>query len=58
MVYKKGHTYYVVGARSAWDTVPVGLFESFDSAHGAFPMSKPNIIRKATEKEIKEFFKL
>jgi hypothetical protein len=56
--YIKGHTYWVVGPRNAWDTVNVGLFMSKDAAHGQFPMSKPDIIRNATESEIKEYFNL
>lgn len=58
MIYVKSKKYYVVGARCAWDTVPVGLFESFDAAHGAFPLSNASIIREATRSEIINYFKL
>jgi len=58
MVYKPNKKYYVVGARSAWDNVEVGLFDSVNAAHGAFPMAPRSIIREATEKEIKEYFKI
>ena len=54
--YIQNKDYFVVGPRSAWDTVPVGLFESKDSAHGAFPCSDASIIRKATKQEIIDFF--
>jgi hypothetical protein len=58
MKYIPNKKYYVVGARNAWDTVPVGLFCSKDDAHGNFPLSNANIIREATKKEIKDFFNL
>jgi len=58
MAYVPNKKYYVVGARNAWDTVPVGLFWSKDAAHTAFPLSSPDIIREATKKEIKEYFNL
>ncbi len=56
MKFIENKKYYVVGPRSAWDTVPVGLLNSRDSARGAFPMSNPSIIREATPKEIKDYF--
>ena len=56
--YIPNKDYFVVGPRNAWDVVNVGLFESFDDAHGAFPCSNPDIIRKATKKEIEDFFGL
>lgn len=56
MKFIENKKYYVVGPRSAWDTVPVGLFESRDSAHAAFPMSNASIIREATQQEIKDYF--
>ena len=58
MEYIPNKKYYVVSPRNAWDTVPVGLFWSRDAAHAAFPFSKPNIIREATKKEIKQYFNL
>lgn len=58
MEYIPNKKYYVVGARNAWDSVPVGLFWSRDAAHAAFPISNPSIIREATKKEIKDFFNL
>jgi hypothetical protein len=56
--YIPNKDYFVVGPRNAWDVVPIGLFESRDAAHGCFPLSNPNIIRKATKKEIKNYFGL
>ena len=58
VIYVPNKDYYVVGARNVWDTVPVGLFNTRDEAHGAFPMSKANIIRKATPTEVKDYFNL
>lgn len=58
MQYIPNKKYYVVGARSAWDTVPVGLFWSIDAAHEAFPMIKADIIREATQAEIAQYFNL
>ena len=46
--------YYYIGARSAWDTVPIGLFESVDEAerHNPWPGGKIHI---ATKKMVDEF---
>ena len=53
MVTKK---YYVAGARNAWDTVPVGLFNSYEEAATAFPcLNASKFVREATTQEIKEF---
>lgn len=58
LVYDPVKTYYVVGARNAWDVVPIGLFGSKDDAHGYFPLSSSSIIRKATRLEINTFFNI
>jgi hypothetical protein len=58
LIYKPDKDYYVVGARNAWDVVPIGLFGSKDDAHRCFPLSKSNIIRKATRLEINTFFNI
>ena len=48
--------YYVMGARSAWDTVEIGLYNSYSEALKDLPIgSSPNIIREATSKEIETF---
>jgi hypothetical protein len=48
--------YFVMGARSAWDTVEIGLYTSYSSALADLPIgSSPNIIRIATDKEIETF---
>lgn len=48
--------YYVAGARNAWDTVPVGLFNSYEEAATAFPcLDASKFVREATEQEIKDF---
>jgi hypothetical protein len=48
--------YYVIGPRNAWDTVEIGLFESYRSALDALPCSaNENIIREATSKEIEVY---
>jgi hypothetical protein len=46
--------YYYIGARSAWDTVPIGLFESVGEAerHNPYPFGK---IHVATQKMVEEF---
>lgn len=48
--------YYVAGARNAWDTVPVGLFNSYEEAATAFPcLDASKFVREATAQEVKEF---
>lgn len=57
--YEPGKTYFVAGGRSAWDTVPVGLFNTYNEAANSFPDHKPEtFVRKATDKEVKQFFNL
>lgn len=56
MNFVENKKYYVVGPRNAWDTVPVGLFGSHNSAHAAFPLSDASIVREATQQEIKDYF--
>lgn len=58
VAYLPNKDYYVVGARSAWDNVPVGLYESEEEAQNDFPQSPISIIRKATKQEIQNFFKI
>jgi len=57
MKFIPGKDYFVCGARSAWDTVKIGLFDTKKSAEGAFPQN-PECVRKATDKEIKDFFNI
>ena len=56
--YVPNKDYYVVMARSAWDTVPIGLYDTFNSAHADFPTMRKENIRKATQLEIDNFFGL
>ncbi len=56
--YIPGKKYYVMGPRSAWDNIPIGLYESFDDAHSQWPCYRPENIREATQKEIDEYFNL
>lgn len=57
MIYSPNTTYYVCGARSAWDTVKIGLFDNKKEAEGCFPQC-PQCVREATQKEINEFFSI
>lgn len=57
MIYSPDKDYFVCGARNAWDTVKIGLFDNENDAKGAFPQN-PNCVRKATIKEINEFFNI
>lgn len=55
--YIPGKTYYVAHPRNAWDTVKVGLFDSYQSCANSFPNSNPKtFVKEATQKEIEEFF--
>jgi len=57
IVYNHNSTYYVAGARSALDNVPVGLYGSYDSCKNDWPnQSSYNFIREATQLEINNFF--
>lgn len=57
--YVKGKTYFVMGARNAWDQVPIGLFSSYEDAMMHLPiMATGKCIRVATEAEICTFFGL
>ena len=48
--------YYVIGPRNAWDTVEIGLFESYGEALDHLPItSSEDIIREATPKEIEVY---
>ncbi len=57
MVYIPDKKYYVCGARNAWDTVKIGLFDNKQDADGCFPQN-PQCVREATHLEIKQFFNL
>jgi hypothetical protein len=47
--------YYVIGPRNAWDTVEIGLFESYNDALYHLPgNSSESIIREATPSEIEK----
>ena len=50
--------YYVIGPRNAWDTVDIGLFESYRDAvdNLSYPNDK-NIIREATPQEIEAYLR-
>lgn len=51
-------TYYVIGPRNAWDTVPIGLFESKRAAIDNLCWNNDErIIREATPKEVEDFLK-
>lgn len=45
--------YYVIGPRNKWDTVLIGLFDSYEeaAAHVTYP-AKKSIIREATRLEV------
>lgn len=50
--------YYVIGPRNAWDTVEIGLFESYEEAKST--LGYPNderIIREATPQEIEDYLR-
>lgn len=54
----EGHIYYYIGARNAWDTVPIGLFFSKEEALRHKPCtSKDEIVRPATEQQVNDFFR-
>lgn len=55
MKYVENKKYYVAGARSAWDTVPVGLYDTHELAIADWP-DNPKCIREATQIEINNFF--
>jgi hypothetical protein len=57
MVYIPTNKYYVCGARTAWDQVPVGLFDNEKEAKGCFP-DYPKCVRDATQQEINKFFNI
>lgn len=57
MIYNPNKTYYVCGARNAWDTVKIGLFDNEAEAKGSFP-EHPKCVRQATNKEVNEFFNI
>lgn len=57
--YEKDKTYWVAGARTAWDTVPIGLYESRDTLVNDWDgMDVSKFARHATQKEIIDFFGL
>lgn len=59
--YKEGQTYWVMSPRSAWDTVIIGLFQSKRDVdiNSPFPFGHGrSLARKATQKEVNEFFGL
>ncbi len=57
--YIDGKKYFVAGARSAWDTVKVGLYENYEDAARNWPEHKDKrFIREATQAEIAQFFDL
>jgi hypothetical protein len=54
-----GHTYWVMGSRSAWDNVLIGLFYSKQEVDrgSSYPFGKTqSIARPATEMEVDNFF--
>lgn len=57
MLYVPGKTYWVAGARSAWDTVLIGLYESENDVIGDFPQC-PKCAREATKLEVNQFFNI
>ena len=52
-----GKKYYYLGARSAWDTVEIGLYESKQKALSAVPFWCPDsIVKEADFNRIAKFF--
>lgn len=64
MKYIEGHTYYYIGARTSLDNVPIGLFDSYESALDyckknnvlRFNQSPESLIKKASELDVKRIF--
>jgi hypothetical protein len=61
ITYDPSRTYWVAGARSAWDTVVIGLYVSKEAVDKDYPPSlhgHRSVSREANQKEINQFFKL
>jgi len=54
-----GKKYYVIGPRNAWDTVEIGLFESYrDAVDNLGYPNDESIIRQATPQEIEAYLRM
>ena len=53
----EGKKYYYIGARSAWDTVEIGLYNSKEAAFLDVPIGfDKSIVKEADQKRINNFF--